>query len=154
MSRLLEKFSYGLIVAAMLVMCGLYFAQVIFRYVLQIPLAWAGEVSVLAMTWLAFVGSAVLVRSGGFVSVSLFRLEGKTGTVASVVLDLAAAATLGVLIWHATFLAAGAWHEVLPASGLSRGYVYLAVLCGAIVMLLCFIEKIVSSVRKLAAAQA
>ena len=152
MSRLLERISYGLIVVAMLVMSGLYFVQVIFRYVLELPLAWAGEASVLAMLWLTFVGSAVLVRREGFVSVPLLRLEGKAKTVASIVLDTFVALMLGLLTYYAAYLALQSSGEVLPATGLPRALVYLAILCGAVIMLLCFVEKIIFSVRKLASA--
>ncbi|HUF21698.1 MAG TPA: TRAP transporter small permease subunit [Burkholderiales bacterium] len=152
LSRLLEKLSYGLIVVAMLVMSGLYFAQVIFRYLLERPLAWAGEVSVLAMLWLTFVGSAVLVRNEGFVSVALLRPEGRVKTLTSIVLDVIVVAILAVLIWYGAVLALDAREEVLPASGLSRGLVYLAIFSGALVMLLCFVEKIVLSIKKLTGA--
>lgn len=152
MSRLLEKISYGLIVAAMLVMSVLYFVQVVFRYVLKLPLAWTGEVSVLAMLWLTFVGSAVLVRSEGFVSVPLLKLEGKAKTVASIFLDIFVTLILGLLTYYAAFLALQSSGDVLPATGLPRALVYLAILSGALIMLLCFAEKVLSSVRKLVAA--
>jgi TRAP-type transport system small permease protein len=148
--NLLEKISYGVIVAAMLVMSVLYFAQVIFRYVLELPLAWTGEVSVLAMLWLTFVGSAALVRSEGFVSVPLLKLKGKTKVVVSLVTDAFAAVILGTLIYYAAFLAFEFREDTLPATGFSRALVYLAIFCGASLMLLCFLQKAWSSIGKLA----
>jgi TRAP-type C4-dicarboxylate transport system permease small subunit len=147
--NLLEKISYGVIVAAMLVMCVLYFAQVIFRYVLELPLAWTGEVSVLAMLWLTFVGSAALVRSEGFVSVPLLKLRGKTKIAVSLVADIFAAVILSVLVYYSGFLAFTFREDILPATGFSRALVYLAICCGALLMLLCFVHKAWTSVRTL-----
>ena len=149
MRNLPEKIAYGVIVAAMLVMSVLYFAQVVFRYVLKLPLAWTGEVSVLAMLWLTFVGSAALVRSEGFVSVSLLTLKGKARVVVSILADAFALVILGVLIYYSAFLAFEFREDALPATGFSRALVYLSIFCGTVLMLLCFLQKVWSSIRKL-----
>lgn len=150
MRNLPEKIAYGVIVAAMLVMSVLYFAQVVFRYVLKLPLAWTGEVSVLAMLWLTFVGSAALVRSEGLVSVSLLTLKGKARVVVSIVADAFALVILGVLLYYSAFLAFEFREDTLPATGFSRALVYLSIFCGTALMLLCFLQKAWSSARKLA----
>ena len=79
LNNVLGKISYGLIVITMVIMSVLYFLQVIFRYVAKLPLAWTGEVSVLGMLWLAFVGPAVLIKNEGFISVPLLKLKGRAG---------------------------------------------------------------------------
>ena len=153
LSNLLQKISYGLIVITMVIMSVLYFIQVIFRYVLKLPLAWTGEVSVLAMLWLAFVGPAVLVKSEGFISVPLLKLKGKAGRVVSIFLDIVVSVILGLLAYYSLLLALKFKGVVLPATSLPRAVVYLAIFSGALVMLLCFIEKILSSIKKFASGE-
>jgi TRAP-type transport system small permease protein len=153
LGNLLQKISYGLIVITMAIMSVLYFMQVIFRYILKLPLAWTGEVSVLAMLWLAFVGPAVLVKNEGFISVSLLKLKGKAGKVIAIFLDIAVSVILGLLAYYSLLLALKFKGVVLPATGLPRAVVYSAVFAGALVMFLCFTEKIVSSIKRLAAGE-
>ena len=149
LSNLLQKISYGLIVVTMVIMSVIYFMQVIFRYVLKLPLAWTGEVSVLAMLWLAFVGPAVLVKSEGFISVPLLKPKGKAKRVVSIVLDSVVALILGLLTYYSLVLALKFKGNILPATGLPRTVVYLALFSGALIMLLCFVEKILSTIKKL-----
>jgi len=153
LGNLLQKISYGLIVITMAIMSVLYFMQVIFRYILKLPLAWTGEVSVLAMLWLAFVGPAVLVKNEGFISVPLLKLRGKAGKVIAISLDIVVSVILGLLAYYSLLLVLKFKGVVLPATGLSRAVVYSAVFAGALVMFLCFAEKIVSSIKRLAAGE-
>jgi C4-dicarboxylate transporter DctQ subunit len=133
----------------MAIMSVIYFMQVIFRYVLKLPLAWTGEISVLAMLWLAFVGPAVLVKSEGFISVPLLKAKGKAKRVVSIVLDSVVSLILGLLTYYSLVLALKFKGNILPATSLPRAVVYLALFSGALVMLLCFVEKILSSIKKL-----
>jgi TRAP-type C4-dicarboxylate transport system permease small subunit len=149
LSNLLQKISYGLIIITMILMSVIYMMQVIFRYVLKLPLAWTGEISVLAMLWLAFVGPTVLVKSNGFISVSLLRLKGRVKIVISILLDAVLSIILGLLTYYALFLAVKFKGDILPATGLPRAVVYLALFFGALLMLLCFVEKTVSSIKEL-----
>ena len=151
--NLLQKISYGLVVITMVIMSVLYFLQVIFRYVLKLPLAWIGEVSVLAMLWLAFVGPAVLIKSEGFISVPLLKLKGKAGRVVTIFLDIIVSVILGLLAYYSLILSVKFKGVILPATSLPRAVVYLAIFAGALVMLLCFIEKILSSVKRLASGE-
>ena len=149
MSNLLQKISYGLIIVTMIIMSVIYFMQVIFRYVLKIPLAWTGEISVLAMLWLAFVGPAVLVKSDGFISVPLLKPKGKAKEVVSIVLDAVVSLILGLLSYYSLVLALKFKGDILPATELPRAIVYLALFSGALVMLVCFVEKILSTIKRL-----
>jgi len=149
LGNLLQKISYGLIVITMVIMSVIYFMQVIFRYVLKLPLAWTGEISVLAMLWLAFVGPAVLVKSEGFISVPLLRPKGKAKRVVSIVLDSVVALILGLLTYYSLVLAGKFKGNILPATGLPRAVVYLALFSGSLIMLLFFVEKILSTIKKL-----
>jgi TRAP-type C4-dicarboxylate transport system permease small subunit len=149
LSSFLQKISYGLIIITMILMSVIYFMQVIFRYVLKLPLAWTGEISVLAMLWLAFVGPTVLVKSNGFISVTLLKLKGRGKKVVSIVLDAVVLIILGLLTYYSLLLAIKFKGDILPATGLPRAVVYLALFFGALLMLLCFVEKTISSIKKL-----
>jgi TRAP-type C4-dicarboxylate transport system permease small subunit len=137
----------------MVIMSVLYFLQVIFRYVAKLPLAWTGEVSVLGMLWLAFVGPAVLIKNEGFISVPLLKLKGRAGGVVAISLDIVVSVILGLLAYYSLILSVKFKGVILPATSLPRTVVYFAIFAGALVMLLCFVEKIVSSIKKLASGE-
>jgi TRAP-type C4-dicarboxylate transport system permease small subunit len=44
---------------------------VIFRYVLNYPLSWTNEISLIAFSWLMFVGAAICARENGHVLIDL-----------------------------------------------------------------------------------
>ena len=77
------------------------------------------------------------------------KLKGKTKVAVSIVADAFAAAILGTLIYYSAFLAFEFREDTLPATGFSRAVVYLAIFCGASLMLLCFVQKAWSSIRTL-----
>jgi len=48
------------------------FAQVIFRYVLNSPLAWAGELTIFLFIWVIFLGAVIALSKGMHIGVDIF----------------------------------------------------------------------------------
>lgn len=71
-----EDAAVGLLMAGMAVMLA---AQVVFRYVLNSPLAWTEELSRLSVVWLTFIGAAIATREGSHITVRVFRNRPKSG---------------------------------------------------------------------------
>ena len=64
-----ERFFVGLV---MLLLVVLGFLQVIFRFVLQIPVAWTEELMMFSMVWVAYLGASVAVNERKHIMISMF----------------------------------------------------------------------------------
>jgi TRAP-type C4-dicarboxylate transport system permease small subunit len=51
------------------VVCSVTATQVVFRFILKMPLAWSDEVATFSFVWFALLGSAVAVRENGHIGV-------------------------------------------------------------------------------------
>jgi len=67
--RLIENGAVSLLLCCICVLVGL---QVLFRFVLRLPLSWSEEVSTYSFVWLALLGSAVGVRERAHIGVDAF----------------------------------------------------------------------------------
>jgi TRAP-type C4-dicarboxylate transport system permease small subunit len=51
------------------IICGVTVAQVVFRFILKMPLAWSDELATFSFVWFALLGAAIAVREGGHIGV-------------------------------------------------------------------------------------
>ncbi|MHB8916733.1 MAG: TRAP transporter small permease [Desulfocucumaceae bacterium] len=70
-SDFLDRISRAMVLVASCVMVLAVLLQVFFRYVLNSPLSWPEELTIYLMAWMAFVGSAVAVKSSEHIGVDL-----------------------------------------------------------------------------------
>lgn len=99
-----EKILLGIIMCALIAMG---FAQVLFRFVLKAPLAWAEELMTFLMIWVAYLGSSAATNEKKHIIVSMFvDLFPKTlrvkFTVFSQLLWVGCAIALAYLGWGIT----------------------------------------------------
>lgn len=71
MKRWLDRAVDFLLAALLLVMATVVFLQVVFRYVLNSPLAWPEEVARMTIVWLSFIGAYVAMREKKHVAFDL-----------------------------------------------------------------------------------
>jgi TRAP-type C4-dicarboxylate transport system permease small subunit len=55
--------------ALLALICSVTFAQVVFRFILKMPLAWSDELATFSFVWFALLGAAIAVREGGHIGV-------------------------------------------------------------------------------------
>jgi TRAP-type C4-dicarboxylate transport system permease small subunit len=99
-----EKVVLGLIMCVLILMG---FAQVIFRFVLQVSLSWAEELMTFLMVWVAYLGSSAATNERKHIIVSMFvdllPKPLRIGfTVFSQVMWLGCAVVMAYLGWHIT----------------------------------------------------
>jgi len=70
-SSILDKISRAIVLIASSIMVLAILLQVFCRYVLNSPLSWPEELTIYLMAWLAFIGSAVAVKSSEHIGVDL-----------------------------------------------------------------------------------
>jgi TRAP-type C4-dicarboxylate transport system permease small subunit len=138
MRRAIDRLVHWALAANLGFMTCLVFVSVLFRYVLNRPLAWTEELASLCFAWLTFVGAYV-----GFRTRSHIRIDTLTIFLPSAVrrmilnlVDLCVLALLAVFIWQGFSLTMITWSLEFPAMEISRGYLYVSLPVGACLMVM------------------
>jgi TRAP-type C4-dicarboxylate transport system permease small subunit len=85
----------NVLAAMLLVMFGAFLLQIVFRYVLNLPIGWTNEISVILWIWLVLWGAAFVLREEEEIRFDLFYAS--AGPRVRRVMFLVAAAALVVL---------------------------------------------------------
>ena len=119
-------------------MTSLVFVSVLFRYVLNRPLAWTEELASLLFAWLTFVGAYVGFRTRSHIRIDSLMIlfpPAVRRTIGNCV-DLCVLALLALFIWQGFMLTRTTWSLEFPALEISRGYLYVSLPIGACLMVL------------------
>lgn len=142
--RLSDKIALVLnftIASMLFVMCAVTVWQVFARYVLNDASSWSEEVARIMMTYMALIGSAVVIKTGGHVSVTvvLDRVGPRTLKWLLVVRDLFMLFTLVVVGWSGFGFARMNAVQLSAAMDLPMIYIYAALWLGAGLMIVMLI---------------
>jgi len=138
MQKLLDH-AIGWILAANLgFMTSLVFVSVLFRYVLNRPLAWTEELASLLFAWLTFVGAYVGFRTRSHIRIDTLTilLPPSVRRTIRACVDLCVLALLAIFVWQGFTLTVTTWSLEFPAMEISRGYLYASLPIGACLMVL------------------
>ena len=125
----------GILMAAMTV---LVLIDVFWRYMLNSPLGWPQELSVMCMVWIVMLGTATAVRKKSHIAVTMVVDAVPPGlkrvmTLASYGVQLAVFYLVATQGWT---VAVRAMRQLSTITGIPQGYVAGAVpICGALCML-------------------
>lgn len=122
-------------------MTCLVFVSVLFRYVLNRPLAWTEELASLLFAWLTFIGAYVGFRTRSHIRIDTLTIFLPPAVRRAIlgVADLCVLALLAVFIWQGFSLTMTTWSLEFPAMEISRGYLYVSLPIGACLMVLAII---------------
>ena len=143
MGQFLDRLVGWGLAACLGVMTCVVFTSIVFRYVLNSPLTWTEELASLLFAWLTFVGAYVGFRSRSHISIDtlvIFLPSAIRRGIARVV-DVCVLLLMAVLTWQGISLTLTTWSLEFPAMEISRGYLYLAIPIGAILMATGLIES-------------
>ena len=124
-------------------MTGVVFASVIFRYLLNRPLSWTEELASLLFAWITFTGAFVGFRSRSHIAIDtlmVFLPRAMRQGVARVV-DAVVLSVLLLFVWQGVGLCLTTWSLEFPAMEISRGYLYLSLPVGAVLMIVGLVER-------------
>ena len=133
-----------LLLAAMVVIISL---EVIFRYVLKLPLVWSEQLASYTMIWLAFLSAAIALREHAHIGMTLLvnRLPDKGKKAVEIVSHLLILIFLAFLIWWGIKHALDVRNQRSPVVfNISMFWPYLALPVGAILMVIQEVKIIVS----------
>jgi TRAP-type C4-dicarboxylate transport system permease small subunit len=143
MRSLLDRIVGGLLALILGGMTILVFASVTLRYVFNNPVTWSEELASLLFAWVTFVGAYVGFRSRSHISIDtlvIFLPPAVRHRVARFV-DVCVLLLLALFLWEGTSLTLTTWSLEFPALEISRGYLYLAIPVGAVLMAFGMLES-------------
>lgn len=144
MSDFINRVTEGILVIVLSGMAVVVLLQVIFRYVLNLPLFWTEELARYCLVWSSLLGSAVAVKRGQHIAVTIFmeRLPPLLRRGLTMIALISVAAILTIILWGGIQLVAITRAQISPALRVSMSVPYLAVPVGAALMLLHTIVRI------------
>ena len=119
------------------------------RFVLSFSLSWGDEVAQILLVWMTFLGAAIAMRTGShyafdYLVRSLPELAGKVFSGLSQLIVIAM--TVLLLYWSGEVtLHISKW--IMPATGISRAWVYSACPVGCFFMLVYAVRNFVSELN-------
>ena len=145
-NRILGRLAQGLrwvvmgIVSSMVVIVGL---QVALRYLFNMSLDWADEVSRLAFVWMIFLGVPLAARARSHVALTMLvdRLRPDVRWVWGRFLALVAATIAGVAAYEAAALCFDQWDELMASLDWSAQWFIVPVAVGMGCTALFFVEQ-------------
>ena len=125
-------------------MVVLIFAQVLFRYLLNHPLAWTEELSRHFMIWAALLGAAVAYRKKAHLGVDVLVLQFGSRLQEAVAwfVHLMAILFSGFLVYFGIAIVRKTMNQLSSALTIPMGYIYASIPVGAAIILLFAVEKL------------
>ena len=127
----------------MLAITVVLFAGVVWRYFFVDPLTWSDEIARTLFVWLAFIGAAIGVKRRLHSAVLVFgsRMPAKWQTFMTLLGLCVIAVMAGVLLYTGTTETLANFKQVMPITGLSRGWLYLAVPVSGLLILIYLVPQ-------------
>ena len=137
-SDLIDRLSRVLLVVILSAMALAVFAQVLFRYVIPLPLFWTEEFARYCLVWASLLGAAVATKRGQHIAVTFVmeRLPARLHRFFRVVALFSVAVILAIIMWGGIQLVMVTRAQISPALRIPMAIPYAAVPVGAAVMLL------------------
>ncbi|RJF96620.1 TRAP transporter small permease [Noviherbaspirillum cavernae] len=140
----MNKFEEGFIalnrwilIALLAAMSVIVFANVVMRYVTDASIPWSEEVSRHMMIWLTFLGSGLVLRSGGHIAIDNLQdaLAPRYARVLRGIVLLLMVAFLSLLLYFGCIYVSRTMVQTTAATEIPFGYIYLAMPLGCALML-------------------
>lgn len=136
-----------------LVVCGaamsvIVMLQIVFRFVIFVPLPWSEELARYLMIWTGMVGSFVALREGRHIGVTMVvdRLPPRAAAWVSVFVQAATILFLAIVAQQGLALTLVNLSQLSPAMRIPMFYPYLAVPLGAALMIVELTAGILQSI--------
>ena len=114
------------------------------------PVNWAQDVSLLAFGWLTFIGSDIIIKSGGLIRIDMLsnRFPKAVPTTLMLGVDFFMLLFLLILIVYGFLLVSQSWNRTFNTLKMSYAWCTLAVPVGSLLMFFSMIGKVLGDIRK------
>jgi TRAP-type C4-dicarboxylate transport system permease small subunit len=133
-----------LLIATLSAMTIAVFLQVLFRYVVHLPLFWTEELARYCLIWASLLGASIALKKKQHIAVTYFleHVPGGLATKLTFAAQVSVVLILAVMIWGGIKLVLVTSAQISPALRIPMAVPYLALPLGSAVMLfhmVCFI---------------
>jgi len=140
----LNRFCEGLLIATLSAMTIAVFLQVLFRYVVHLPLFWTEEFARYCLIWASLLGASVALKKKQHIAVTYFLEHVPSNLAAKLTFaaQVSVVLILSVMIWGGIKLVLITSAQISPALRIPMAVPYLALPLGSAIMLfhmVCFI---------------
>ena len=135
--HLFVAFNRWVLILLLGAMSLIVFANVVMRYVTDASIPWAEEVSRHMMIWLTFLGSGLVLRSGGHIAIDNLQnaLPTNAARLVRTIVLVMMLAFLVLLTYFGYDYASRTMVQTTAATQVPFGYIYLAIPIGAFLTL-------------------
>lgn len=114
------------------------------------PVNWAQDVSLPAFGWLTFIGSDIIIKSGGLIRIDMLsnRFPKAVQKTLMLVFDVFMLLFLLILIVYGFLLVSQSWNRTFNTLKMSYAWCTLAVPVGSLLMFFSMIGKMLGDIRK------
>lgn len=114
------------------------------------PVNWAQDVSLLAFGWLTFIGSDIIIKSGGLIRIDMLsnRFPKAVQKTLMLVFDVFMLLFLLILIVYGFLLVSQSWNRTFNTLKMSYAWCTLAVPVGSLLMFFSMFGKMLGDIRK------
>jgi TRAP-type C4-dicarboxylate transport system permease small subunit len=125
--------------------------EVIFRYVLLLPLFWTEEFARYCLVWSSLLAAGIALKRGEHIAVAFVaeRLPKRIRMAAALGGDIFVATMLVIILWGGIYLVTLTRHQLSPAMRLSMSLPYMAIPTGSAIMLLHVLASIYRRSREM-----
>jgi len=154
MSRLVswvDKLLMYFLILVLVAMVIVVFMQVLFRYVLQLPLDWTEGLSRLLFIWMVFIGLAAAFGKNNLISIELFsqKVPERYKLAYNFFCDAMNAIYIFVVGYAGIMLLPIVINNMHPSLRMSWAVVFSAIPVGIFFMLIYFVNFLVQDIRAL-----
>jgi TRAP-type C4-dicarboxylate transport system permease small subunit len=105
------------------------FAEVVFRYMLGMPIRFSSELAMIVFPWMVFLSSVMITRNDEHIGIVIFRhaQRGLRRKIVEIVIYLGMAGFSVAMMIAGWELAMGIRGNILPITGMSKTLLYISV---------------------------
>lgn len=139
MSDAVDNITKVLLVVILSVMALVVFAQVLFRYALQLPLFWTEEFARYCLVWASLLGAGIAFKRGEHIAVTYLTdrfLPGRKSLVTSFMVDILVLTILVIILLGGISLVMMTVSQISPALRIPMAIPYMAIPIGSAIMII------------------
>jgi len=124
----------------------LIFVSVFFRYVLNSPVTWQYEVTLVCLSWVIFIGMSMTFKTKEHMALTFVtgRLKSTAKVIWLNVLDLIAVVFLVLGIYYSIEITKNTWDQIYMTVELSRGFFYLSFPIGCFISVIHLVDHVLN----------
>ncbi len=125
--------------------------EVVFRYVLLLPLFWTEELARYCLVWSSLLAAGIALKRGQHIAVAFVaeKFPPRIRMAAGLGGDIFVAILLAVVLWGGIYLVILTRHQLSPAMRLSMSLPYMAIPIGSAIMLFHVLTSIYHRSKKM-----